>query len=216
MDLEKFINIYNTWNLNKDKFREVCNLDYNYTTSHDLMCMSSKKLELLMNGVPSDMIKYFMYAVALSKNPKEITTEIRHKHISIFNFINLIKEISRSYDILSDKYIKFDKNELKRLYRIASLNTGEYKSKGKSLAYSFLKEKEVTTNTKKTYFTRTKFTNDILEKIDIPDYMLVQILNDYDNYINNNWKSFIEESRKDEIEKEIKRNQKKTFTKWLR
>lgn len=130
-------------------------------------------------------------------------SELKLRHSNLFNFIELVKEGKTELDEDFEKILDFcpEGKEVRRL---------------KQRAYDFLGEKDVAESTSKSYFTRSSYTNKILDGIDIPQHQLVQILLDYQKYINNSeWRNYIKEKRKEQEERERKKNIKKTFTQWL-
>jgi len=130
-------------------------------------------------------------------------SELKIRHSKLFTFIELVKsgetELNELFESIFD--LCPEGKEVERL---------------KQKAYDFLDEKEPSESTSTSYFTRSPYTNKILEGVDIPKHQLVQILFDYQKYINNSeWRKYIKEKQKEELEKERRKNIKKTFTQWL-
>ena len=129
--------------------------------------------------------------------------ELQLRHTNLFNFIEAVKLGKTDLELEFEKL--FDQCPEGR--EIKSL---------KQKAYDFLEESEAQESTSTSYFTRSLYTNKILDSIDIPRHQLVQILFDYQKYINNSeWRNYIKQKRKEEEEIERKKNIKKTFTQWL-
>jgi hypothetical protein len=130
-------------------------------------------------------------------------SELQIRHSKLFTFIELVKsgetELSELFESIFD--LCPEGKEIKKL---------------KQKAYEFLDETYSVESTSTSYFTRSSYSNKILESIDIPKHQLVQILFDYQKYINNTeWRKYIKEKRKEQEELERKRNIKKTFVQWL-
>ena len=126
-------------------------------------------------------------------------SELQIRHSKLFTFIELVKsgetELSELFESIFD--LCPEGKEIRKL---------------KQKAYDFLDESGSFESTSTTYFTRSPYTNKILNDIDIPKHQLVQILFDYQKYVNNtDWRNYIKE--KEEIER--RKNTKKTFTQWL-
>jgi len=129
--------------------------------------------------------------------------ELQVRHSKLFTFIELVKSGETELDLHFENIFDLcpEGKEVKRL---------------KMRAYEFLDETNSSESTSTSYFTRSPYTNKILEGVDIPKHQLVQILFDYQKYINNSeWRKYIKEKQKEELEKERRKNIKKTFTQWL-
>ena len=126
--------------------------------------------------------------------------ELKIRHSNLFNFIELVKSGEENLEAEFQSVIDF-------------CPEGKEIKTRKNTAYQFLQENKVQESGMKTYFTRSKYTDKILKGVDIPQHQLVQILLDYQNYLNNTeWRKYI----KTKEEEERKRNIKKTFTQWLK
>ena len=164
---------------------------------------------LILNK-PSSVKSYIETGLLMKLNEETFTAEekikfaeLQLRHSNLFNFIELVKEGKTELDEDFEKILDFcpEGKEVRRL---------------KQRAYDFLGEKDIAESTSKSYFTRSSYTNKILDGIDIPQHQLVQILLDYQKYINNSeWRKYIKEKRKEQEDRERKKNVKKTFTQWL-
>lgn len=131
--------------------------------------------------------------------------ELQIRHIDLFTFIELIQtgKIADVYDNLKELFQNI----------VDYCPEGKEIRRKKAVAYGFLQETKIQDTTSNSYFTRSPYTDNILKGIDIPQHQLVQILIDYQKYINNSeWRKYI-------LEKEEalrRKNMKKTFTQWLK
>jgi hypothetical protein len=155
---------------------------------------------------PGSVKHYIETALFMKLNEETFTeeekikfAELQLRHSNLFNFIEAVKlgktDLEDDFEKLFD--LCPEGREIKRL---------------KQKAYDFLDESDSQESTSTTYFTRSSYSNKILSDIDIPRHQLVQILFDYQKYVNNtDWRNYIKE--KEEIER--KKNTKKTFTQRL-
>ena len=131
--------------------------------------------------------------------------ELQIRHIDLFSFIELIQtgKITDVYDNLEELFQNI----------IDFCPEGKEIRRKKRVAYQFLQENKIQDTTSNSYFTRSPYTDNILKGIDIPEHQLVQILIDYQKYVNNTeWRNYILEKEKEALKR---KNMKKTFTQWL-
>ena len=131
--------------------------------------------------------------------------ELQIRHIDLFSFIELIQtgKIADVYDNLEELFQNI----------IDFCPEGKEIRRKKRVAYQFLQENKIQDTTSNSYFTRSPYTDNILKGIDIPEHQLVQILIDYQKYVNNTeWRNYILEKEKEALKR---KNMKKTFTQWL-
>lgn len=168
-------------------------------------------LRLTLNK-PSTIKVYIESGVLMTLNQETFSDEEKMKlkelqirHIDLFTFIELIQtgKIADFYDNLEELFqniVDFcpESKEIRRK---------------KAVAYGFLQETKIQDTTSNSYFTRSPYTDNILKGIDIPQHQLVQILIDYQKYVNNTeWRKYI--LQKEEALR--RKNMKKTFTQWLK
>ena len=168
-----------------------------------------------------------------TKNLADVIVELKTILGDNENATHLIKLFEDAYlknENLADA-IRFLVNELFGEYGLITLdgndktlkelfqNIVDYCPEGKEIrrkkavAYGFLQETKIQDTTSNSYFTRSPYTDNILKGIDIPQHQLVQILIDYQKYINNSeWRKYILQKEEDLRRK----NMKKTFTQWLK
>ena len=164
---------------------------------------------LILNK-PGSIKSYIEAGILMKLNEETFTeeekikfTELQLRHSNLFDFIEAVKLGKTELEEDFEKIFDFcpEGKEVRRL---------------KQKAYDFLEESGAQESTSTSYFTRSPYTNKILDNIDIPRHQLVQVLFDYQKYINNTeWRNYIKEKRKEEEERERKKNIKKTFTQWL-
>lgn len=169
-------------------------------------------LRLTLNK-PSTIKVYIESGVLMTLNQENFTVEEKMKfkelqirHIDLFTFVELIQtgKISDVYDNLVDLFQNI----------VDFCPEGKEIRRKKRVAYQFLQETKVQDTTSNSYFTRSPYTDNILKGIDIPEHQLVQILIDYQNYINNTeWRNYIIEKEREALRR---KNMKKTFTQWLK
>lgn len=169
-------------------------------------------LRLTLNK-PSTIKVYIESGVLMTLNQEIFTVEEKMKfkelqirHIDLFTFVELIQtgKITDVYDNLVDLFQNI----------VDFCPEGKEIRRKKRVAYNFLQENKIQDTTSSKYFTRTPYTDNILKNINVPEHQLVQILIDYQKYVNNTeWRNYI-------IEKEVEalriKNMKKTFTQWLK
>jgi len=159
---------------------------------------------------PASVQHYIETALFMKLNEETFTDEEKTKflelqirHSNLFNFIESVKRGKTKLE-----------GEFEKIFDLCP--EGKEIKKLKQKAYEFLDETDSVESTSTSYFTRSSYSNKILESIDIPRHQLVQILFDYQKYINNTeWRKYIKEKRKEQEEIERKKNMKKTFTEWL-
>ena len=169
-------------------------------------------LRLTLNK-PSTIKVYIESGVLMTLNQERFTVEEKMKfkelqirHIDLFTFVELIQtgKIADVYDNLVDLFqniVDFcpEAKEIRRKKRVA---------------YQFLQENKIQDTTSNSYFTKSSYTDNILKGIDIPEHQLVQILIDYQKYVNNTeWRNYILQKEREVLRR---KNMKKTFTQWLK
>lgn len=168
-------------------------------------------LRLTLNK-PSTIKVYIESGVLMILNKENFSVEEKMKfkelqirHIDLFSFIELIQtgKITDVYDNLEELFQNI----------IDFCPEGKEIRRKKRVAYQFLQENKIQDTTSNSYFTRSPYTDNILKGIDIPEHQLVQILIDYQKYVNNTeWRNYILEKEKEALKR---KNMKKTFTQWL-
>ena len=168
-------------------------------------------LRLTLNK-PSTIKVYIESGVLMTLNQESFTVEEKMKfkelqirHIDLFTFVELIQtgKIADVYDNLVDLFQNI----------VDYCPEGKEIRRKKAVAYGFLQETKIQDTTSNSYFTRSPYTDNILKGIDIPQHQLVQILIDYQKYLNNSeWRKYIFEKE----EALRRKNMKKTFTQWLK
>lgn len=168
-------------------------------------------LRLTLNK-PSTIKVYIESGVLMTLNQETFSDEEKMKlkelqirHIDLFTFVELIQtgKIADVYDNLEELFQNI----------VDFCPEGKEIRRKKAVAYGFLQETKIQDTTSNSYFTRSPYTDNILKGIDIPQHQLVQILIDYQKYVNNSeWRKYILQKEEDLRRK----NMKKTFTQWLK
>jgi hypothetical protein len=168
-------------------------------------------LRLTLNR-PSSIKVYIESGILMILNQENFSpeekmkfNELQIRHIDLFAFIELVKsgKITDVYDNLVELFQNI----------IDFCPEGKEIKRKKQVAYQFLQEKKIKETTSNSYFTRSPYTDTILKNVDIPQHQLVQILIDYQKYVNSTeWRNYL---IKKEKEKELRKNMKKTFIQWL-
>ena len=168
-------------------------------------------LRLTLNK-PSTIKVYIESGVLMKLNQETFSDEEKMKlkelqirHIDLFTFVELIQtgKIADVYDNLEELFQNI----------VDFCPEGKEIRRKKAVAYGFLQETKIQDTTSNSYFTRSPYTDNILKGIDIPQHQLVQILIDYQKYVNNSeWRKYILQKEEDLRRK----NMKKTFTQWLK
>jgi hypothetical protein len=173
-----------------------------------------KNKRLVLNK-PSSVESYINAGLSMKLNEETFSNEEKNKfkelqirHINLFNFIELVKNDEKTGDNLIELFQNV----------VDFCPESKERKRKKVIAYQFLHEKKIQETTSSSYFTRSPYTDSILKNIDIPEHQLVQILLDYQTYINSTeWRNYIIAKQKVEEEEALRRrNMKKTFTQWLR
>ncbi len=173
-----------------------------------------KNKRLVLNK-PSSVESYINAGLSMKLNEETFSNEEKNKfkelqirHINLFNFIELVKNDEKTGDNLIELFQDV----------VDFCPESKERKRKKVIAYQFLHEKKIQETTSSSYFTRSPYTDSILKNIDIPEHQLVQILLDYQTYINSTeWRNYIIAKQKAEEEEALRRrNMKKTFTQWLR